>query len=242
MFSNAFSILFFGDSKKGNSKMKKREFIDKYLLDSYLDKKEHDIQYYRQFNDDIIELKGSNLFYKYYSLADKYTIENILNKVIHFSDPNNFNDPFDSLFGLSVDDCLYKLIIDSIFGYLEENTFINSNQAKQLQIIFSCKNENNILDNLNINGLLDDLIDFDSQNMPIIISDTNIIVEKLRPLLINNKISVAQLERLSNEFSKIEDPEKLLLESDFLRKKLINKCVDEKYKTFFEKPTDFFYG
>lgn len=52
--------------------------------------------------------------YKYYSFEDEYAISNLENNLIHFSDPENFNDPFDCYMGFSVD-VIMKTMFETLF-------------------------------------------------------------------------------------------------------------------------------
>lgn len=92
--------------------MNKKEFNKKYMLNLNVSIEE-------KIND-IKKLNNNSLsFYRYYPLKDKYTIENILNSIVHFSDPLNLNDPFECCIGLEIDEFLNsnfkEKVIDKIF-------------------------------------------------------------------------------------------------------------------------------
>lgn len=86
--------------------MTKLQFNNKYLFKLYkninIDDKKEDI---KMLNN------GSLLLYRYYPLNDKNTINNILNSIIHFSDPLKFNDPFDSFMGIEMNDVVKRVLL-----------------------------------------------------------------------------------------------------------------------------------
>lgn len=129
--------------------MNRKEFNQKYLN---INKEEFVLE---DKISDIKKIKKNLKFYKYYDLEDKHTIENIENGIIHFSNPQGFNDPFDCSCSFDFDSFLkyyfIKLIID-IFeddgiiypllkGYIEKR--INDDLLKQVGL--------NILERLEIN-------------------------------------------------------------------------------------------
>lgn len=95
--------------------MTKKQFNAKYLYHTYnvsgLTNKKEDI---KSLN------KGNLLFYKYYPLTNEFAIGNILNSIIHFSDPRSFNDPFDSYVGIAFDQYIYDNIINIVKNTVKE--------------------------------------------------------------------------------------------------------------------------
>lgn len=100
--------------------MNKTQFNNKYLFklksNLNIDDKKEDI---KMLNN------GSLLFYRYYPLTDKYTIKNILDSIIHFSDPCKFNDPFDSFVGIEMNDVIRRVLIPQ-FEEIFKNTILAS--------------------------------------------------------------------------------------------------------------------
>lgn len=62
-------------------------------------------------SNDIKKIKRNLKFYRYYDLSKSHTLENIENGIIHFSNPQLFNDPFDCACGLDFDNMLKDEII-----------------------------------------------------------------------------------------------------------------------------------
>ncbi len=54
--------------------------------------------------------------YKYYSFSkdNNYSLENFENDIIYFSKPEKFNDPFDCIMGLSIDDLAHSFMMPLI--------------------------------------------------------------------------------------------------------------------------------
>ena len=64
-----------------------------------------------------MEILGGKL-YKYYSFEDEYSLVNLKNNTVHFTKPYKFNDPFDCVISITLNDIFKffvpKLIDDSI--------------------------------------------------------------------------------------------------------------------------------
>ena len=64
-----------------------------------------------------MEILGGKL-YKYYSFEDEYSLVNLKNNTVHFTKPYKFNDPFDCVISITLNDIfkffVHKLIDDSI--------------------------------------------------------------------------------------------------------------------------------
>lgn len=97
--------------------MNRKEFNEKYLnitKEFVLEDKISDIK----------KIKKNLKFYKYYDLKDKYTIENIENGIIHFSNPQSFNDPFDCACGIDFDKTLKDTVLEKAINFLGDDVHL----------------------------------------------------------------------------------------------------------------------
>lgn len=137
--------------------MKEKEFIKKYLFDYKYESNCIELEQLQKRYKDIKSIRENSVFYRYYSLEDNYTLKNIKNDIIHFSNPNSFNDPFDSIMGLSIENILRNYIYEVIISEFEKNKSIDNDVKNGLKILFEQPNEDNIFDEIDDNGMYDDM-------------------------------------------------------------------------------------
>ena len=105
-------------------KMNKIEFFNKYKSETNFIRSDAEAnQLCGEKRKDLHKLIPSDKLYKYASLSDPHTLENIENGIIYFSDPANFNDPFDSVLGVSID----ELLSDFMFKYTKDHLLAEPN-------------------------------------------------------------------------------------------------------------------
>lgn len=136
----------------------KKSFINKYLVNLILNKTFAANELLEKY-EDIQKIKDNLYFYKYYSLTDKYTFSNIKNSIIHFSNPCNFNDPFDSFMGLSVDSLLKAYVKKFIIENMIKCGTVTKEQIKLFDMLFDEPNNDNLVDELDKTGLLSDILE-----------------------------------------------------------------------------------
>ncbi len=135
--------------------MNKIDYCKKHI-DIFLNKTLNSLTIAYDSYNDMMQLNNGTIFYKYYSLADPYTLDNILNGVIHFSNPVKFNDPFDSLMGISIDSIIKSYMKKLVLPYIQTNNC--DERVKQLIVnLFEPVSSNNLLDEIDDYGIIDDL-------------------------------------------------------------------------------------
>ena len=89
------------------------DWIDEHLNKIIID----DIYFKLSTIAEKMEILGGKL-YKYYSFEDEYSLVNLKNNTVHFTKPYKFNDPFDCVISITLNDIFKffvpKLIDDSI--------------------------------------------------------------------------------------------------------------------------------
>lgn len=140
----------------------KKAFINKYLINLVRNKK-FELEDFCKRYEDVKNIKNNLLFYKYYPLNDSYTIENILNSIIHFSNPSNFNDPFDSFMGISIESMIRSYFKNIIIDNIKQSGNATEEQIQILNMVFDKPNENNLIDEFANSGLLDAILN--SENL-----------------------------------------------------------------------------
>lgn len=181
--------------------MNKKEFNKKYMLNL-------NVSIEDKIND-IKKLNNNSLsFYRYYSLKDKYTIENILNSIVHFSDPLNLNDPFECCIGLEIDEFLNSNFKEKVINKI----FLNDSKNNDFSFSkYTEGNEENILKEIGIDELL---------------SSNNICKEKIFELFVK-KIKEKLRTYIYPLFVKLkidyDDFFDFLCKSDFIKRKLNEK-------------------
>ena len=110
--------------------MNKVDYINKHI-DNFFENNTNSLYLAQESYDDMLALNKGTIFYKYYPLNDQYTIKNIKDNIIHFSNPTKFNDPFDSVMDISINSFIKSYIKDLIMPHIETNGKVD-NQIKKL--------------------------------------------------------------------------------------------------------------
>lgn len=132
--------------------MKEEQWISTHLEKMYSG--EMNYSNWDRFIDEKLQ-KCDYKLYKYYSFEDKYAVSNLKEGLIHFSNPENFNDPFDCYMGFSVNEIM-KSMFDPLFC---ENFQFDGPYKKQTQkaiksIIFGGEFEKDTSPEIHIISLL----------------------------------------------------------------------------------------
>ena len=82
---------------------------------------------------DIMQTTESPSLYKYTKICET-TLENLFNNQLYFCSPENFNDPYEFIFQLSVEDSCYEEFLDLIYeGGQKQFSYIGMNKEKILE-------------------------------------------------------------------------------------------------------------
>lgn len=137
--------------------MDNKDYIEKYIKNFLNNNNQNDLFMLKEIYDNMTCLKKNSELFKYYSLDDKYTLKNIIDNVIHFSNPVNFNDPFDSIMGISIDNIVRHYIKDSIMPLI--NNKIKDNETlKVIEGLFEEQDDINFIDVMEKEGIISDLV------------------------------------------------------------------------------------
>ncbi len=199
----------------------KKAFINKYFVNLVRNKKFELDDFYKRY-EDIKNIKNNLSFYKYYPLNDSYTIGNILNSIIHFSNPSNFNDPFDSFMGISIESMIRTYFKNLIINNIKQNGKATEEQIQVLNLMFDKPNEGNLIDEFAKSGLLDVILNTENPNE---LSKEEIASLCFKYVLGNPSF----LNVFNNNALNKENLTEELLKSNYVRKKLddeIHKSVD----------------
>lgn len=90
---------------------------------------------------DKMDVTGKRL-YKYYSFNSEYTVQNIENSIVYYSDPTTFNDPFDCNVGISVDQ-FFRLYMPNLFEQVNPNI---SQEEQRIITSLMCGNNDDEID------------------------------------------------------------------------------------------------
>lgn len=180
--------------------MDNKDYIDKYINNFLKNNNQNDLFMLKEIYDNIICLKNNSELFKYYSLDDEYTLSNLINNIIHFSNPVNFNDPFDSIMGISIDNIIRHYIKDSIMPLIRDK--IKDNETmKVIDGLFEEHDDTNFIDMMEKEGILDDLVEGKEVSMEKGISFLNS-VKQTDPELYNKIISNNLTDNDLNELYK----------------------------------------
>ena len=136
--------------------MDNKDYIERYI-NNFLNNNQNDLFMLKEIYDNMTSLKKNSELFKYYSLDDKFTLKNIIDNVIHFSNPVNFNDPFDSIMGISIDNIVRHYIKDSIMPLI--NNKINDKETlKVIDGLFEEQDDVNFIDEMEKEGIISDLV------------------------------------------------------------------------------------
>ena len=83
--------------------------------------------------------------------------KNEIDNVIHFSNPVNFNDPFDSIMGISIDNIVKHYIKDSIMPLIN-NKIKDKETLKMIEGLFEEQDDINFIDVMEKEGIISDLV------------------------------------------------------------------------------------
>ena len=99
--------------------MNRKFFIKKYSYKKFFFMKQEN---FKNKLTDLEKVNKSTLLYKYCSLDNNYIIENIRNNILYFSNPANFNDPFDSVLSISLFDILSEYSFSILKNRIKHDT------------------------------------------------------------------------------------------------------------------------
>lgn len=137
--------------------MDNKDYIEKYINNFLNNNNQNDLFMLKEIYDNMTCLKKNSELFKYYSLDDKYTLKNIIDNVIHFSNPVNFNDPFDSIMGISIDNIVRHYIKDSIMPLIN-NKIKDKETLKVIEGLFEEQDDINFIDVMEKEGIISDLV------------------------------------------------------------------------------------
>ena len=138
--------------------MDNKDYIEKYI-NNFLNNNnnQNDLFMLKEIYDNMTCLKKNSELFKYYSLDDKYTLKNIIDNIIQFSNPVNFNDPFDSIMGISIDNIVKHYIKDSIMPLIN-NKIKDKETLKMIEGLFEEQDDINFIDVMEKEGIISDLV------------------------------------------------------------------------------------
>lgn len=118
--------------------MPDNSWVDKLLFEIVSGKS------YRRLIQKCIDNMSNKKLYKYYSFSSEFTIGNIEDSIVYYSNPISFNDPFDCNIGISIDQ-FFKVIAPDLFS--ESGIDLTSDEKEILRSLMF--NESNSKTDLN---------------------------------------------------------------------------------------------
>lgn len=137
--------------------MDNKDYIEKYINNFLKNNNQDDLFMLKEIYDNMTCLKKNSELFKYYSLDDKFTLKNLIDNIIHFSNPVNFNDPFDSIMGISIDGIIRHYIKDSIMPLIN-NKIKDKETLKVIDGLFEEQDDANFIDEMEKEGIISDLV------------------------------------------------------------------------------------